>query len=354
MSLLLTVFLYVSSYPIGCQENKENPVSSKAISTAAQSKYGSGDIVYDTYLDRSGTMWFATSQEGIYSFDGNTFTNYTTNGGLCGNEVSSITEDKEGNLWFATDHGLCQYDGTSFETIPLPTYLKQSDWLDSHYPMINPQAASKIYQDGDGLLWIGSNCAGLYTYDGTQFSSYLQEEGALMPDSMHHNAISAVTGDGSGNIWIGSFSHGGITQYSDGRFTKHTLDDGIGDGMISSIYSDREGRLWAGTRNGGIYLYDGNTFKPFSDRDTEDKIAMAKFYQDSKGTLWVSSYARGGIYQLSANRFVPWDIPNSDKLIDVMCMAEDRKGHIWFGGRYGLLWRYDGRVLEDYTYRKKG
>jgi hypothetical protein len=31
----------------------------------------------------------------------------------------------------------------------------------------------------------------------------------------------------------------------------------------------------------------------------------------------------------------------------------DRSGNIWFGGRYGALWRYDGKQLTDFTYKKR-
>tara|TARA_B100000809_G_scaffold201286_1_gene201847 strand:- start:140 stop:391 length:252 start_codon:yes stop_codon:yes gene_type:complete len=31
----------------------------------------------------------------------------------------------------------------------------------------------------------------------------------------------------------------------------------------------------------------------------------------------------------------------------------DKDGNIWFGGRYGILWRYDGEVLTDFTQQKR-
>ena len=56
-----------------------------------------------------------------------------------------------------------------------------------------------------------------YMEDGINFETYLQEEGNLMPDSMHHNSISAIVEDDSGDVWVGSFSHGGISQFRDSR-----------------------------------------------------------------------------------------------------------------------------------------
>ncbi|MEO0734729.1 MAG: two-component regulator propeller domain-containing protein, partial [Bacteroidota bacterium] len=233
-------------------------------------------------------------------------------------------------------------------------YPKKSDWLDSYYPMINPQAVTKILQDRRGDFWVGSNCAGLYKYDGNEFTAFLQEKGNLMPDSMHHNCISALVEDKQGHVWVGSFSHGGVSEFNGKEFIHHALPDGFGDGMISSLYLDRKEVLWAGTRNAGIYRYRAGTFENFPGQEGEAAIAMAKFFEDSKGNLWVASYARKGVYQFTVDGFRPFQLEKSDQLIDVMCMAEDRDGNLWFGGRYGLLWRYDGKELVDFTQRKRG
>lgn len=316
-------------------------------------QYGAGDVVYKGYLDNAGNMWFATSQEGVYKYDGQSFTNFNIDNGLCGNDISTIIEDKDGFFWFGTENGLCKFDGNNFETIALPKYPKTSEWLDKYYPMINPNAVTNILQDRKGRFWVGSNCAGLYRYDGHKYESYLQERGNLMPDSMYHNSISAIVEDKIGNIWIGSFSHGGISQYNGKEFIHHVLSDGIGDGMISSIYIDSKERIWTGTRNGGIYQYDGESFTSLKKPENEEKIPMAKFFEDSKGILWMSSYARKGIYQYDGEKFIPFEIVNSDNLIDIMSISEDKDGNIWFGGRYGILWRYDGNTLKDFTQLKR-
>ena len=334
-------------------QSQTNPVKEE-VAVTTRYQYGSGDVVYQGYLDNAGNLWFATSQEGIYRYDGQSFTNYDMEDGLCGNEVSAIIEDQAGSFWFGTENGLCKFDGKKFMTIALPDYPKKSAWLDKYYPMINPKAATQIWQDKSGAFWVGSNCAGLYRYDGHKFESYLQERGNLMPDSMHHNAIAAIVEDKQGNIWVGSFSHGGISEYDGTKFIHHALKDGIGDGMISSIYIDSKEKMWVGTRNGGIYQYNGKSFVKLPQPEGQEEIPMAKFFEDSRGTLWMSSYARKGVYQYDGTSFVPFQVAKADQLVDVMCIAEDREGNIWFGGRYGLLWQYDGATLSDFTYVKRG
>lgn len=335
-----------------CNEKKTRVVENNPV-IKSEKVYDSSDIVYKAFLDSNGTMWFTTSQEGIYKYDGNHFINYSMEDGLCGNEVTSIIEDDNGDLLLGTDHGICRFNGTTFSNLSLPNYPKQSDWLDRYYPMINPSAVTVLLKDDQNHLWIGTNCAGLYEYDGIEFMAHLQEEGNTMPDGMHHNFISSLAQNDKGHLWIGSFSHGGIQQYNGKKFIKHPLKDGIGDGMISSIYIDSQERIWVGTRNAGIYTYQGGRFIPMKFKNAPEDIAMAKFFEDKDGTLWISSYARKGVFQLDGDRLIPFNIPKSDQLVDVMTMGQDKDGNLWFGGRHGLLWRYDGKHLKDFTLLKR-
>ena len=52
---------------------------------------------------------------GIRKYDGKTFTSYTTENGLCDNNVAEIMEDKKGNIWVGTMYGgVSRYDGKTF------------------------------------------------------------------------------------------------------------------------------------------------------------------------------------------------------------------------------------------------
>src|SRR5271169_4006715 len=56
--------------------------------------------------DKSGNLWFGTTGEGVYRYDGKLFTQFTVKEGLNSNTVYSILEDKIGNIWFSgRSHG---------------------------------------------------------------------------------------------------------------------------------------------------------------------------------------------------------------------------------------------------------
>ncbi len=75
--------------------------------------------VNDLLLDRNGNLWAAT-QGGLCCFDGNTFQSFTTEDGLPSNRIRCLLEDRRGHLWLGTDGGVAHYDGQLFQTIKSP------------------------------------------------------------------------------------------------------------------------------------------------------------------------------------------------------------------------------------------
>jgi signal transduction histidine kinase/ligand-binding sensor domain-containing protein len=71
--------------------------------------------VYSTFQDRDGYIWFGTD-EGACRYDGLTFKYFTTDNGLCDNEVLQIKQDSHGRIWLLTLSGcLCYYkDGQMY------------------------------------------------------------------------------------------------------------------------------------------------------------------------------------------------------------------------------------------------
>ena len=72
------------------------------------------EYVVETFEDTKGNLWFETMSDGAARYDGKVFTHFTTQDGLCNNDVGSILEDKNGNIWFGTEGGVCRYYGKAF------------------------------------------------------------------------------------------------------------------------------------------------------------------------------------------------------------------------------------------------
>jgi ligand-binding sensor domain-containing protein len=89
----------------------------KLARTQGSSKYAN---VHCSLQDHHGNYWFGTTGEGIYHYDGRSFTQFTEEDGLSSNFVWCVYEDKEGRIWFGTADGACRYE----ENSPRSLFLK--------------------------------------------------------------------------------------------------------------------------------------------------------------------------------------------------------------------------------------
>lgn len=99
-------------------------------------------------------VWVGT-QNGLASFDGNTFNPYTTSSSnLPNNVIQSIAVDQVGELWLGTAGGLVSFDGSlNWDDWNMFNSFLPSNWL------------SKVYIDNFGNKWIGTFDGGMSIYN---------------------------------------------------------------------------------------------------------------------------------------------------------------------------------------------
>ncbi|HHH54315.1 MAG TPA: hypothetical protein ENK91_11700, partial [Bacteroidetes bacterium] len=73
-------------------------------------------------------------------------------------------------------------------------------------------------------------------------------------------------------------------------FRVFTMNDGLSQMKITSLYLDSRGFLWVGTRN-GLNKFNGNTFEVFTTHNglSHDRIHDIK--EDTAGNLVILTYA---------------------------------------------------------------
>jgi ligand-binding sensor domain-containing protein len=99
--------------------------------------------VFALIVDDNDRVWAGTWGGGVGVYDGQHWKNYTTRDGLAGNIVYCIASDKEGVLWFGTNHGLSRYDGSTWLT-----YDRHNGLLEDNVYAIAPAS--------NGDIWVGT------------------------------------------------------------------------------------------------------------------------------------------------------------------------------------------------------
>lgn len=73
-------------------------------------------------------------------------------------------------------------------------------------------------------------------------------------------SVNALLQGRDGYLWIGTF--GGLARFDGSAFkTFHASPGGLASNRILSLYEDRRGRLWIGTQEAGIALYESGRFR---------------------------------------------------------------------------------------------
>jgi DNA-binding NtrC family response regulator/ligand-binding sensor domain-containing protein len=274
--------------------------------------------------DSGGYLWFGTEDGGVSRYDGQSFTNFTTEDGLAGNCVKAILEDRAGNLWFGiggwnVEGGVSRYDGQSFVTFTTEDGL----------PCNNVWA---ILQDRKGNLWFGTWGGGVSRYDGQSFVNFTTKDGLAT------DLITSILEDREGCLWFGNYLSG-VSRYNGDSFMNLTVKDGLADRRVTSVLEDREGCFWFGTYDGGVSRYDGNGFANFTAKDGLADNRVTSIIEDREGNLWFGTYS-GGVSRYDGTSFLTSTI--EDGLADnrVASILEDREGNLWFGTYSGVS-RYD-------------
>jgi len=238
--------------------------------------------------------------------------------------LTGFFEDREGNVWVATEgDGLYQLQE---ETVTV--YSKAQGLIDQDiYP---------IYQDKSGAIWIGAWHRGLSSFRNGRFSNY------SVADGLPAFLVSTLGGDREGNLWIGT--HGGFSVFRDGKFRRPdvVLPE---QAVAQTILQDRGGTLWVGTTNGLVAFRDG----PSRTITADDGLAsndVKIIIEGASGDLWIGGY--GGLTRLHDSQFTQWTERDGLPSDNIRSLYEDAEGVLWIGTYDGGLGRFKNGNFTRY------
>jgi ligand-binding sensor domain-containing protein len=318
----------------------------KLIKTIGSPRYGNVDC---SLQDKSGNLWFGTTENGLYKYDGKSFCQYLVADGLSSNSISSLLEDRDGKIWIGTRAGLCLYDGKTFAKIqiPLPKNLppnKNPYFLNSH-------GVSSIMQAKNGKLWFAT-IDGIYTYDGKSFTPFMINEAKGMLTS--NDKAEKILEDKAGNIWFGGRTNQGVYRYDGKSVINIKLPElstyrpdsvRIGHSWGWPQLQDKNGNIWF-SNWGGAYRYDGKSVTSFTESNGLTKGAITRIIEDRKGNVW---FGGNSLCRYDGKSFTSFKMKKGFNNPSIWSILEDKTGNLWVGTRETSLYLFDGETFIDYS-----
>lgn len=208
--------------------------------------------------------------------------------GLSENSVYCILQDHIGYMWFGTKDGLNRYDGNTFKI-----FQKQ----DSDPQSLGNNFVRCIEEKDADNLYIGTD-HGLYIMNKNKEIFRLLNQKTTNNLTLN-SAINSLKVDKDGTLWIGTMNQG-IFQYipKQDRLQQVEIEHiDLGQNATWSVLEDKSGIIWAGTRLGLLKFNNKiNKFQPvkglFNPYDNPE-FEILSLLEDKKGDLWLGTWGKG-------------------------------------------------------------
>jgi PAS domain S-box-containing protein len=241
------------------------------------------ESILTTVPGRGGRVWVGAAKGLQCYFDGK-FVVFAEDAGLPRRPVEALLEDRAGYLWIGTVVGLYRSLAPSDDV----NWLANPRFAEVPHGSARTISARCIYEDGAGDVWVGTVEDGLFRYHAGEFTNYTTKDG------LAHNAVRELVEDREGNLWAATRE--GLNRFRDGKFTTFTTAEGLASNQTISLHLDREGALWVGTRYGVSRFKDGH-FVTFTVKDGLMANYVYNFTEDNLGNIWMT--CSKGIFRVS-------------------------------------------------------
>lgn len=279
------------------------------------------DNFHSVCEDKFGNIWLGSFKRGLFRvrFENGkivekiNFNKENTKGVLSMKKIVVLCKDSYGDIWFGGDlkGGLIRMrPSEKFHRIP---ELEKYKRINGNVNSLTSDAVYSIYEDSNGILWVGFNGQGLVKIirdTNNNPIQYIRLRGKENnPLGLNNNVIFDVLEDSKHNIWISTFG-GGLNKIpreelgkKNPKVLKYKLEQGLPSNEIYGVLEDADGALWISTNN-GISKYDveKNKFKNFGLKDGLQALNFRRgsYFKTREGMLYF-----GGIN--GVNRFNPTD-----------------------------------------------
>lgn len=311
----------------------------------------SNNIVWNVFSDQDKNIWLGTDY-GISLSRFNKALQYVPISEITGtgegNQFYSIFKDSGNNFWFGGTNGIIRVEGTI-------TGQSKATWYnmgDKKYPLPHGRIRH-IYEDRDGDLWIATDGnVNRFDYRTQQFVQYnIIDSTGTYNSNWAYNLFE----DDHGQLWIATCL-GGIFVVNKDRLTKkssgsyvadynYSTRNGLSGMFINQIVPDHDGNVW-------VLLYNNGIDKINTANRKAEKLPLGELTGkknptfilcDQTGYIWAGF--RGGVLRITpSDNHIEKVLFDTFSTNEVLSMAEV-DDYIWVSTTDGL-WLVDTKTLK--------
>lgn len=307
MKLIYLIFILTLNFSCVDKKSTEKETNKPELIVTSKTdtlKFTSG--IRTIFQDSKGNYWLGSHNEGVSFYNGKSFEYLTSNEGLSDNQIRSIQEDKNGKIWFGTAKGVSVYDKGALTNYLTKNNEPKYEWNETN---------------GDLWFYAGEE-DGINRFDGINMNYLIfPKPKNKKPDNTY--GVTDISKGKDGSVWIATYAalfnyDGEVVNIFDNEKLNLKNNELL---HIRSVLADSKGRIWIGNNGIGVLLMEGNSIINFSEKNN---------------LIHPTSTRRG-------------DKSKPGTLEHISAIEEDSDGNIWFGDRDTGAWKYDGKILTNYS-----
>jgi signal transduction histidine kinase/ligand-binding sensor domain-containing protein len=237
----------------------------------------------------------------------------------------------DGSLWIGSPEGSCRW---------MPGSTPQSAVLTRLPGDRNTSQVRALAVGSDGSLWAGTNSkggnSGLLHFSGDRWLPFRAPgvDGGNL-------SVSRLLGTRDGSVWIGT-SDEGLYRLRGGQLEHFELSEGLSDRNVLALLEGREGGLWVVTPAGVEYFRD-YVVSSFTSREGVISGHAEAVAADSHGNVFLGSDI---LIQVGMSSRTQVRLPNGDPIGDIRTLFVDSRDDLWIATGDRLLLRDSGGTLS--------
>ena len=298
----------------------------------------SPDTILDVCETRRGDVWVGMASTGLRRLRNGQVLPLTAGEGLADNSIRCVMEDREGNVWVGTSAG-------GLHRLK-PKKLRLVTTADG----LTHNVVLSLAEDGEGAVWLGSNGGGLSvgrhreaaTTSASAPDWEMEFAAAELSYLLDNESLPAVLAARDGTLWLGTWNSG-LFRKRGATLDQFNLTRPESDEPVVALCEDGAGGVWVGTHESGLKQFKDGVFTSYRSTNGVAARFITALAKDATGRLWVgtggeglSCLANGAVKTFTAKEGLAGDF--------VRAIYPDAQGRLWVGMSGGLSLIQEGKV----------